>query len=243
MNKDTVNVYWAPFYDEVPGDPDWSFLYPKPKNLFSLKLENKNTESSSSNYFACPPVSKKMKNTYVFSNHVNSSYVYNKNSITATSQNWIGANNQRPDVTTEGPLFLFSLSYIFFADQPLDTFFSPPYFHEPKYTKYATVIPSEFDIGQWFRPFNFELQTWSASGEIHLQENEPLFYTEFKTDKKIKINRFAMNEKLSKYSLACTQSKSIFGQGESLLKKYTRFNNVGLREKILTEIKNNLIEE
>jgi len=243
MNKDTVNVYWAPYYEEVPGEPDWSFLYPKPKNLFSINLENKNKESNSSNYFACPAVSKKMKNTYVFSNHSNSSYVYDENSISATSDNWIGAKKQRPAVTNQGPLFLFSLSYLLFSDQPLDTFFSPPYFHEPKYTKYATIIPSEFDIGQWFRQFNFEVQTWSASGEIHFQEHEPLFYTEFKTDKKIKMNRFIMNEKLIKYSLACVQSKSIFGQGESLFKKYTRFNEVGLREKILKEINNNLIEE
>ena len=33
-NKE-VNVYWAPYYD-VRNPMDWSFLYPKPKTLFSL---------------------------------------------------------------------------------------------------------------------------------------------------------------------------------------------------------------
>jgi hypothetical protein len=243
MKKDTINVYWAPYFDYNPNEPDWTLLYPKPKNLFSKLVENKDPNSGRSSYFACPAVANKMKNTYIFSNSCNASYVYDENSITPTSESWIAAAKERPAVTNTGPLFIFSLRYLLFADQPLDTFFSPPYFHKSEYTKYGAVVPGEFDIGQWLRPYIFELQTWSPTGEIHLKEDEPLFYTEFKTDKKIKMNRFVANEQIMAYSRGCTNSLSLFGRGESLIKRYGRFKDVGLREKVLKEINNSLVED
>ena len=69
----------------------------------------------------------------------------------------------------------------------MPVYFTPPFFQKPGYTQDATILPGEFDVGNWFRPYNFEIQTWSNHGIITLKENEPIFYAEFKTDKKIKL--------------------------------------------------------
>jgi hypothetical protein len=243
MKEDIVNVYWSPYYETEGDYDDWSFLYPKPKNLFSTLVEKKNLDSGPSNFFACPAVSNKTKNMYVFSNAINASYSYTGAEIYGTSDNFIKVASERNPSINEGPLFTFSLRYLFFADQPLDAYFTPPYFNKPEYTKYCSPVVGEFDVGQWFRPYNFEVQTWNPSGEIHLKENEPLFYVEFKTDKKIKMNRFKQTDQLLKYSSACSTTQHLFGKGESLIKKYGRFKDVGLREKILLEIKANLLED
>jgi hypothetical protein len=243
MEKDVINVYWAPFYESDGEYDDWSFLYPKPKNLFSTLIEKKNSDSGSSNFFACPAVSNKTKNIYVFSNALSGSYRYEGSEIHGTSENFISVTSERSPSIDQGPLFAFSLRYLLFADQPLDAYFTPPYFSKPEYTQYGSVMVGEFDIGRWFRPYNFEIQTWSNNGEIHLKENEPLFYVEFKTDKKIKMHRFKQTDQILKYSAACATTQHLFGKGESLIKKYGRFKDVGLKEKILMEIKANLLED
>jgi hypothetical protein len=243
MQEDVINVYWSPFYQTGGEYPDWSFLYPKPKNLFSTLIEKKNLDSKTDNYFACPAISNKTKNIYVFSNASYSSYRYEGSEIYPTSENFISVVSTRPPSINEGPLFLFSLNYLFFADQPLDAYFTPPYFSKPEYTQYGSVIIGEFNIGQWFRSYNVEIQMWSNKGEFHLKENEPLFYVEFKTDKKIKMHQFKQTDQILKYSDACSTTQLLFGKGESLVKRYKRFKDVGLREKVLMEIKNNLLED
>jgi hypothetical protein len=50
-------------------------------------------------------------------------------------------------------------------------------------------------------------------------------------------------EKLLSYKTANIEYSSFFGKKIPLIDRYKRFKEVGLREKILTEIKNNLIEE
>ena len=243
MEKDVINVYWSPFYNVGPESVDWSFLYPKPKTLFSTLTEKKNPDSARNSFFACPAFSNKTKNMYVFSNALSASYSYQGSEINPTTDNSIGVFSERKPSINEGPLFTFSLGYLFFADQPLDAYFTPPYFSKPEYTQYGSVVPGEFDIGQWFRAYNFEMQTWSTSGEIHLKENEPLFYAEFKTNKKINMHRFKQTDQLLQYSRACATTQFLFGKGESLIKRYSRFKDVGLREKVLMEIKNNLLED
>ena len=116
-------------------------------------------------------------------------------------------------------------------------------FTEPKHTKYGAIVPAEFNIGKWFRPFNAEIQTWKNDSELHFKENEPLFYIEFKTNRKVELKRFSMDKELISLSSSTVSSKNILGSFRSLTTKYNDFKNIGMREKVLTQIKKNLIEE
>jgi hypothetical protein len=86
------------------------------------------------------------------------------------------------------------------------------------------------------------VQPWSAKGEIHIEKDEPLFYAQFQTDRDIEIKRFNMNEKIKLMGSACVGTTDLFGR-QSLLSRYNMFDRVGLRGKLLTEIKKNIIEE
>jgi hypothetical protein len=119
--------------------------------------------------------------------------------------------------------------------------FTPPMFHQPKYTQYGSVCPGEFDIGQWYRPYPLEMQMWGDKGIINLEHNEPLFYAEFKTDKKINLIRYRMTNRLSSYVNHCVDTTNYWGKGLGLQERYNRFKVSSMRELILAEIKDNLI--
>jgi hypothetical protein len=84
---------------------------------------------------------------------------------------------------------------------------------------------------------------WKESGTFSIEDGEPLFYVEFKTDRPIVLHRFSKSEKLLQYQLANMHSNLLFGPFQTLSEKYEKFKQVGFKEKILTEIKKNLIDE
>jgi hypothetical protein len=244
MSKE-INVYWAA--DFIDKDNDWSMMYPKPKTLFSELMSKRVNSGDKASMFSCPAVSTKFKKTLVLKNTINCKYDFdttdNNNIIKPITDEYIYASFRRIPALSDGPLIEFSLGYIFFADQPLEIEMSAPTFHEPRYMKYGTVVPGGFDIGQWFRAVNFEIQTWKNKGEFVLEDGEPLMYVNFKTDKKIRLHRFNHSDATINYTKSNTTSQILFGPGQGLLNRYKRFNSAGLREKILTEIKKNLIDE
>jgi len=248
MNQKTpINVYWAPLVINEIDHSDWSFLYPKPDQLFSSLVKNKVSDSGNNNFFSCPATANKFKKTLVFNFPVDSHYAYdfsnNNKILQLENPNGVAAQVLRDAAIKQGPCIYINLSYVLFSDEPLDAFFTSPYFHKPGYTNYGTVVPGEFNIGKWFRPFNLELQMWSNKGEFTIEENEPTFYVEFKTDRPIELKRFSMNEKLFNYANSCVETTNMFGRGRSLLQRYAMFDKVGLREKVLTEINKNIINE
>lgn len=245
MSKKPITVYWSPAFSLVNPN-ELSLLYAKPKPLYKELHETRVDDLQPGNVLACPAFSNKYKKTYVFRSTQSSHYEYdyeNENRILNTLGNTsFHISGNRYQALSFGPTFLFSFYNIFFADEPLNAFFTPPYYHEPKYTKYGSVIPGEFDIGQWFRPFSFEMQTWKNKGEIIIEEEEPLFYVEFKTDRPIIFKQFVMNEKLAKYAKMCAESTNLIGFHKTLSYRYNKFKQTGLKERILFEIKNNTID-
>lgn len=247
MKNKPITLYWSPGVNIKNDKSEWSFLYPKPTTLFyeMVKISEKNNSGRS--MLSCPAISNKFKKILVFKNSLNFSYEYdflnNNKTIKKTSDYALSLFLHRDKSISSGPIFDIALKYFLFSDEPLDASFTSPFFHEPKYTKYGSLIPGEFNIGQWFRPFNCEIQTWNNKGNLVFEENEPLFYVELKTDRDIELKPFIMSEKLFDYANSCIETTNMFGSGQSLLSRYNKFKNIGLREKILTEINKNLIKD
>jgi hypothetical protein len=248
-NKKPITIYYSAATNSN-AEIDWSFLYQKPKTLYRELLEYKDKNAGKESMFACPAINKKYKNILVFKNSMNCSYDFDMTKennqspyIVNTTDNFINAKQVRNQALTVGPSIDFSLNYFLFADEPLMASFTAPFFHKAEYMNYGAIIPGEFDIGQWFRTFNMEIQMWNNKGEFHLKEDEPLFYVELKTERPIILKSFVMNEYLENIAKTSTATRLLFGAGESLNKRYQRFKNVGLRDKILTEIKKNIIDE
>jgi len=247
-NKTPINVYWTPNYVSDYEKTDWTFMYAKPETLLSDLLKYRNKSREGSGFFSCPAVGAKFQKTLIFKNSLSCSYYYKENedgTLTVDPQTdaYINLINTRKKSMTIGPSIEFSFSNLFFSDQPLEVSFTPPYFHKPEYTKSGAVVPGGFDIGQWLRPYNFEVQFWDKEGNIEFKDGEPLFYLEFITNSPIVFQRFELTEKIRQYSRANIDYASLFGKRVPLLDRYKRFKDVGFKEKILTEIKNNLVDE
>jgi len=242
INNKPIKIYWSPYYQQ-PEIQEWSLLFKKPSTLYSNLLKEKIKKPTPGSVFSCPAFLEKTKKTLVFENTLSSSYQYNEHQIKNISESFLAANKVRDSIFNFGPSFQFSLSTCFFSEEPLVLSFTSPYFHKSKHLNYGSIIPGEFDIGQWFRSFNPEFQMWNNEGEFHLEENEPIYYAEFKTKRPIILYRFELTEKLERYGASLVSSTDLFGKGQSLLDRYNRFKQVGFREKILTEINKNLIDE
>jgi hypothetical protein len=243
--KNEIVIYWSNATTKKNNDQDWTLLYPKPNTLFEDLFFKKNKKLDPANYFSCPAINKKIKNTIVFKSPMTCSYHYEENKeqlvVIPTTENYIGFRQERLPVINSGPIVLFSMQYILFCEEDLDVSFTAPYFHKTEYMKSGSTVPGEFNIGSWFRPYNLEVQMWSNKGDITFKEDEPLFYAEAKTNKKIILQQFEYTDKLHDYVMACVNSTTLFGKNKTLLSRYNRFNNTGLREKVLKEIKNNLV--
>ncbi len=241
-NKKSLVVYWAPAVALENGS--WDLLYPEPTNLYSNLMSDKNPNRGLTTYLLCPSASRKFKQTYVITQPHDSSYVYdftdvNFPIITPTSKMHIGCEVRRPSSIKAGPTVEFHLRYIFFSEESLNARFTPPMFHPAKHTNYGTSVPGNMDIGSWFRPYPLEMQLWGQSGEIKFQEDEPLFYVEFDTEREIILKRFTYTDKLRSYAHHCV---TFYNQEYSLIKRYNQFKRTKMNELVLKEIKENCID-
>lgn len=243
--KDEVIIYWSNATTKNVSGQDWTLLYPKPTTLFEDLFLQKSKDIGPANYFSCPAMNKKIKNTLVFKSPMTCSYEYEENEngliVTPTTPNYIGVRQERSSIIDAGPIAFFLLQYILFCEEDLDVSFTAPFFHKTEYMKSGSVIPGEFNVGAWFRQYSLEVQMWSNKGNITFNEGEPVFYAEARTDKKIILQQFEFTDKLFDYMIACVNSTTVFGKNKTLLSRYDRFKNTGLREKVLKEIKNNLV--
>jgi hypothetical protein len=243
MKNNNLNIYWSPAFLHKPGETDWNILYNKPYTLFNEMSKIKSEDPNSSSFLSCPAFSEKTKNILVFTSPIDMSYKYNQDDVFPISNTSINIQKieNRKNSLSIGPTFMLSLHYVFFSEESVSAYFTPPFFHKPQYTSYCVPVIGEFDIGQWFRPYNLEIQTWSSEGEIHIKKDEPLFYIEIKTDKKINLQRFNYTEKLWSISNAASESGLILGRGLGLKNRYKKFKDTGLKDIVLDEINKNIV--
>ena len=97
-----------------------------------------------------------------------------------------------------------------------------------------------YDIGHWIRPVNFEVNLWQGQTKLKYEEDEPMGYLEFSTNKKIKFQRFEATSKLKNITadaISIRNNKT----SNSLLKRYQIFDRSPVRKIVLKEVKDNLL--
>lgn len=243
-----LTVYWAPMSHVNSSNGEWNMLYEEPYNRYSDLVEKKSKFSDLTSFFACPAFTDKSKKTYVFKNPMKSSYKYNFSNIENPMVEIINENKpflsiktNRKECLSQKPQIILPMKYLFFCEEPLLATFTAPYFDEPKYLKYGAIAPGTFDIGQWFRPYPVEITLWKNIGEFHVEEDEPLFYVEFLTNRPIQIKRFKASEELISYAESCSNSQSSIKMRIPLLERYKKFKNTRMNDLVMSEIRKNLL--
>ncbi len=241
--KDELVVYWAPDFIENQQF-DWNILYNNPTSAWNDVKEKIDKNSNSPQIAACPAVKDILKNTFCFSSSAAANYVYDINNKTFVSRikSYIGLDEVRsPNLKNKLQLTL-GLSWIFFCEEPLKIEITPPYFSDAKHLGYGSVVPGTFDVGQWFRPYLAEFILRKDVTEFVLENDEPIFFARFFTDRDVVLKRFVMDEKLKRLERSCAASGNIFGRSMSLDSRYAIFKNTGTNKKISSIIKANAID-
>jgi len=251
-DKDPIIVYWAPHSipsdDEAPGN--WNMMYQDPVNVFKywtqFDINTKNTQHES--FIKCPAFKNLTKNLYSWNWPVDSIYGYNAVStdvnqieVTPLTDTYVACHPPRNQTMTTGPSLEFSYRLHMFAEEPVEVMLTGPYLQKVEYQKYGFLTSGQFDIGQWFRTLNVEIQLYGNTGELHIKKDEPIFYVNFLTDRKIIFKRFELTQEIDTYSRKCITAKHLFGYKMPLLESYSLFNKSRTRDILLKKIKENLV--
>jgi len=137
-------------------------------------------------------------------------------------------------------MFEYEPKWIFFAEESVDMVTSAPYFNHAPHMQYGVMVPGKLDISKWFRVINIQFNLWQGVDEFIINKDEPLFYANFITNKKIELVRFEMNDYLIKHARMIASS----GEWEPrvpLVERFNRFRLSKTKDLILKEIKKQVI--
>ncbi len=193
-------------------------------------------------YRKCSAATSFLKNTFTFLHPKTATISYQSKDNNLTFSTDFDAWNIREDKPIDGrPGIDYDFRWVFFCEEPLLMKFTPPYLHNTSDRVTATIASGQFDISKWFRPVNPSYLLWKDQYSITVTKDEPAFYIEFFTDKKVIFKQFELDEKLEMIAYE-TANFSNFFPFESLLQRYVRFIKGNRHKRVLNLIKNNLLE-
>ena len=238
-----INVYYSPTNQ---GDPnkDWRLLYYTPERLFD-RLKKRYTKEENS-FFSCPASQNVLKNTFVLINSMKSSYIFNNentngNVILDKSTGINAMVMHKPSIENE-KLFVVSNFWVFFTEEDsLEMTVTSPFFEKTNYMKYGALVPAKFDIGKWFRNISLEFNLWAGVNEFYLEDEEPIVYLTFNTNRRVNLIRFNMTPDLDKI-IESTGASTRWEPKVSLPWRYNRFKKSNMKDIVMKEIKNNIVE-
>ena len=251
--KDYITVYWspAPF---VVEESSWSQLYAEPTNLLSDLLSVRNTMNKAKvgqSMFGCPAFTSAMKNVVVVKNVVEGSI--NMERLVPNSNNYqypmvfndaapLQVKVQREPSIMDYTNIVYNMSWLLFADEPLVARFTAPYFPASTPAEGVILSTGEFDIGSWYREFNLDYHVPPHVKELVFEEDQPLFYIDFKTDKKIILKRYTMTREIRNIADEFATSRERYGKFKALAERYSVSKKTMMPELLLHEIRKNVVE-
>jgi len=235
-----TKIYWAQASNDNKND--WNILYKTPALLFSdLQKKRSPTINKSKNLFLCPAVRNLTSRIAVLKCPLTSHYMIENNSIKPISQNHLKVTVQHEPNLENSILFVLSTSYIFFCEEDVEMTLTAPFFSKSPHLQYGAIVPGTFNISKWFRSINIEVNLWENVNEFKIKEGEAMAYLTFDTPHEIEFVRFDYTERLQRVSETCG-SASLWEKLVPLLKRYNRFKDGQLKQVVLKEIKNNIID-
>lgn len=241
MNK-SVKIYWSPHDRDMSDEYNWNILYEEPVSLFKFYSKNNNVYNTENNFLQCPSVRNLFRKTFLIKNPIRTHVSVDDNGdFNILSKNYINLESTRQPTIENNILFKYQHSFYFFSEEDITLKLSSPFFNNSPHMKYGAVVPGEVNIGSWFRSINFEFNLWENNNEMLIEEEEPIAYISFDTDKKIDLVRFKMTNGL--YKIANTNSISPNWESKvPLSKRYSRFKKTKTNKIVLNEIKKNLVD-
>lgn len=243
--KNTITVYWSPSPFLLEQE-SYLMLYSNPKKVINTNNKSKNLSKNS--FFSCPATKDLFKNIYCFNNELNNIIELPEDIDEGVVLNWLDVKSPvdvfHPRISSLQNYcnLQYNMGWLMFADEPLVARFTSPYFPATTPAEGAILSAGEFDIGSWYRPFLLDYHIPYSTKTLCFKKDDPLFYVEFKTNKKIEFKRYNLSAKLNNIASELSNSSQGYGKFNSFIERYSMFKNSSIQKIILSEIKNNLIE-
>jgi hypothetical protein len=242
-----ITVYWA--------SPSGSHLIKDPERVFDYFTNNKsNVEiEPRNNVFGCPATRNFYKNLYVFKSNIfdmcrwPEGYLKNlvdqefKGGFLQKFGNTRDFAHSRKSVLNGYIDLSYSLNFVMFASEPLMAQFTAPYAPPFSPIDGAIFTNGQFDIGQWFRPAALQFFVPTTATQFMLRKNDPLFYLQLMTDKKVVFQKFNATESARELAMMYMSSPERHGPNKPLDERYAILEKEGIRQRVLEEIQKNLI--
>ena len=246
--SDTITIYWAPA-NYLPNQQSLAMLYRKPENVFTNLHREKIPGSLMSQ---CPAVKDKLDNVFVFKSAIDDEFDIPDHCFEREPRpdenprlqvdSIAGMYHERPSSFPGHIDVIYNLGWLFFASEPVIARMTAPYFPVATPLENGRLSPGQFDIGRWYRSFNLDYHIPMTTRKFSVKEDDPLFFMEIMTDKKVEFKRYVFNETLLALTREVSNSPNLYGRHKTLDQRYQSAAMSEIPEFVLSEIRKNLIE-
>jgi hypothetical protein len=260
-NKEPLIIYWAPATYEST-DESWSLLYPEPVSLYSQVNKLRDSKVGTDNVYACPAFKDLTNNVFVFKNPVENVVTFpegflkesieeientpnfSTNSIPFGSRlkSRIFLNVLRKSSFEDHANVFYNFMWLFVAEESVIAKSTSPYYPHSSPAEGAMLSMGQFDIGQWFIPFQLDYHIPMSTEKMTFLEGDDLFYLHILTDRPVIFKRFMRTPTIAKLHLECGAAAARYGSFKSLTERYQMAKKAKLKEQLMHEIKKNVVE-
>ena len=238
----TIVVYWS----SASGfnKQDYAALFShEPVPIVKTLPQRDDEFDHNIGFISCRAMLNLFKNTYVINNPVTSTAkLYNTDKMVPDCDDG-GMGYWSPmEKPFENRLRVdLGFGYIFFAEEDLEIKMLPPFMHKVKSAETSWVAPGAYNIGKWFRPMIPSYMLWENETEVSIVKDEPSFYVQFDTNKKVILKRFEFTNEMQHLinELMWLRDRNSIASLEFL---YSVFIKSFRHKKVLKLIKDNLLE-
>jgi hypothetical protein len=233
----SINVYWTILEDE------WMSAK-KPESLAKNFYERRLHESHGLRSFQkCPFTVDHLLNRFCLFSLYDYSFKINTETKEVNSQLYDQDFFENHVVirSAEQKLFSFTQKYVFFTEEKSlpASFPEFPYLENNNITQRCMPFVGTIDIGRYFRAIDFAFFLKEPYNEFIIEQDEIFGYVKFHTDKKINLKQFYPSDSFKSYAKDVKSVTS--GKNGKFSSTDFFYNNFKLKNKIIKDIKNNLL--
>ena len=238
-------IYWS-----VPRYSDEIYLgLDQPRSAFA-DFKSLCPASSSSNtwtdFTLCPAVTDFSRNLFSLKSPIDLEFWWDNETVhfeNSFSENFFKKIVVMRDAKG-GSLSLRIAPYFFFSEEDCEMQYSAPLMSSNNFTDNCTVVPGSINIGKWFRPTDHAFLIKHQNQKIKINKGDTIANVRFNTKEKIQFQKFYFTDQCEEFFNKVVNYKK--SQNNKLVDYFTvmynDFENSKLKNKILKEIKNNIME-
>jgi hypothetical protein len=248
-DKNTLVVYWspAPF---LPCIESWTYLYTDPVPV--LKTLNLVSPEKNRSMIECPAFIDRLKKVFCFKSNIADSFdlvpaeLINLNNsedypLHLTTNSIVGVQKIRNSSIKNHINLQYNMSWLFFTEENVLAKMTSPYFPPATPVQNGLLSPGQYFLGNWFRGFPLDYHIPLSSTRFEIKKDDPLFYLELETDKKIVFKRFLNTKLLKNIADELSNSTSNYGSNKDFFNRYENSKKALIKNIILKEIKENIL--